>query len=110
MNCEEFSVVAGVGGKRYDCRFFKLITGISPRHSDTVDVQFLVNGAKAVVALPHPAFAQVRERTGRPLTDVQAIEMAAQFLKETIEKEGWIENRMLLPSAEQTLNLAASLH
>ena len=109
MNYEEFSVVSGTGGQRYDCRFYKLITAISLRHSDTVDVQFLVNGQKATVSLPHEAFAQYRERAGRPLTDAEAIQTAGLFLKGILEKEGWEENRLLLPSTKETLALAGMI-
>src|SRR5258708_2384903 len=110
MNYEEFSVTSGIGGKRYDCRFYTLITGISPRHSDSVDVKFLVNGKGAVVALPHEAFAEYRQRAGRPLTDGEAIQIAGLFLKECLEKEGLDEDRMLVPSKHQMINLAAAIH
>ena len=110
MNYEEFSVVSSMGGQRYNCRFYKLITAISLRHSDTVDVQFLVNGQKATVSLPHEAFAKYRERAGRPLTDAEAVQTAGLFLKEILEKDGWEENRLLLPSTQQTMALAGTIH
>jgi len=109
MSYEEFSVVSGVDGKRYDCRFYTLMTAISPRHSDTVDVKFLVNGKPVVMALPHTAFAEYRHRTGSPLTDVKAIQIAGLFLKERLEKEGLEEDRLLAPSTQQTLDLAAAI-
>ena len=110
MSYEEFSVVSGAGGKRSDCRFYTLITGISPRHSDTVDVKFLVNGKPVVIALPHTAFAENRYRTGSPLTDIRAIQIAGLFLRELLEKEGLDEDRLLVPSTQQTLDLAAAIH
>jgi hypothetical protein len=109
MNYEEFSVTFGVGGKRYDCRFYTLITGISPRHSDSVDVKFLVNGKGAVVALPHAGFAEYKQRAGRPLTDGEAIQIAGLFLKECLQKEGLDEDRMLVPSTQQLLTLAEAI-
>ena len=110
MSYEEFSVVSGVDGKRTDCRFYTLKTGISPRHSDTVDVKFLMNGNPVVIALPHTAFAEYRHRTGNPLTDVRAIQIAGLFLKELLEKEGLDEDRLLVPSTQQTLDLAEKIH
>ena len=106
MNYQEFSVVSGLDGKQYDCRFYTLMTAISLRHSDTVDVTFLVNGKRLVISLPHAAFAEYRRRAGRPLSDEVAIQMAALLLKERLEKEGRGDERELAPSIEQTLELA----
>ena len=106
MNYEEFSVVSALEGKRYECRFYTLMTAISLRHSDTVDVKFLVNGKRLVISLPHAAFAEYRGRTGHPLTDAEAIQLAGLLLKERLEKEGLGEERELAPSIEQTLELA----
>jgi hypothetical protein len=110
MDYTEFSVVSAADGKRYDCRFYTLMTGISPRHSDTVDVKFLVSGKPAVVALPHKAFAEYRRRTGGPLTDAAGIQIAGLFLKARLEQEGLDEDRLLLPTTEQTLELAGTIH
>ena len=110
MSYEEFSVVSGVDGKPYDCRFYTLMTGISLRHSDTVDVTFLVNGKPVVIALPHVALAEYRHRTGSPLGDVKAIQIAGLFLKELLEKEGLDEDRLLVPSTQQTIDLAEKIH
>jgi len=108
MSYEEFSVVSSIDGKQYSCRFHTLMTAISLRHSDTVDVKFLVGGKPVVVALPHNAFAEYRQRTGRPITDAMAIQIAGLFLRELLEKEGFEEDRRLVPSAQQTLQLAGA--
>ena len=52
MAYEEFSASSPASGKTYRCRFHTLMTGISLRHSDTVDVKFLVDGKGVVIALP----------------------------------------------------------
>ncbi len=109
MGYEEFSVESPVDGKIHHCRFHTLMTGISLRHSDTVDVQFLVNGKGIVIVLPHIAFAEYRQRTGRILTDAKAIQLAGLFLKELLEKGGSIENHFLALASQRAMELAQQI-
>jgi hypothetical protein len=108
MSYEEFSVTSPIDGKQYTCRFHTLMTAISLRHSDTVDVKFLVSGRPVVIALPHKAFAEYRQRTGQLITDAMAIQIAGLFLRELLEKEGFEENGRIVPSAQQTLEFAGA--
>ncbi len=110
MDYKEFSVTSGMDGTQYECRFRNLITGIAPRHSDTVDIKFLANGKPIVVALPLVALSEFRKRTGAALTDAEVIQIAALVLKGTLEKEGLGEDRMVVPPAEQTIALAEKVH
>ncbi|MCH7477711.1 MAG: hypothetical protein IIA14_06380 [SAR324 cluster bacterium] len=106
MAYEEFSASSPAGGKTYHCRFSTLMTGISLRHSDTVDVKFLVDGKGVVIALPHSAFAEHERRTGRALTDAMAIQMAGLFLKELLEKGEAVEEPFLTPAPKRAIELA----
>jgi hypothetical protein len=106
MNYELFSATSGIDGKTYECRFRYLMTGITPRHSDTTDVKFLVNGDPVVVALPQLALSNFRSSAGMLLTDPEVKEMAALMLKETIEKEGLSEDRMVVASQDKAMELA----
>jgi len=81
-----FEVRSPLTGDTYHCRFTHIHNGIAPRHSDTVDAHFLVDGRGAVVGLAHPAFVAFRERTGRDLTDREASYVAAAFLSERLEQ------------------------
>ena len=110
MNCAEFEVHSPLDGKTVQCRFHTLVAGISLRHSDTVDVEFLVNGSGVVLALPHAAFAEYRQRTGCSLTDEDAIRMAGLALKQLLEQGERLDPPLLTLSPEQTLELAAQLH
>lgn len=109
MDYQEFAVASPLDGKTYRCRFHHLMTGISLRHSDTVDVQFLVNGKGITMALPHAAFAEYRRQTGVGLTDRDAIEIAGLFLKELLEKGERVEESLLTPSPQETLGLARKI-
>ena len=106
MNFEEFSAFSPLEGKNYQCRFYKLATGIAPRHSDTVDIQFLVNGKVVAVALAHPGLVEFRRQTGRSLTDSDVIRIAALALKELLEKSEWTEESLVTLSPRQTVEQA----
>lgn len=109
MEYPAFSVQSALGGELFECRFRNLSTGITPRHSDTVDVQFLVNGEPAVVALSLAALAEHARRSGEALTDSEVIHIAALTMKEVLEKEGVGEDRMVEPSREQTIDAAGRI-
>ena len=102
----DFEVHSPLGRKVYLCRFHTLVTGISPRHSDTVDVKFLVNGSPVVLALPHAAFAEHLRKTGLPLTDQDAVRIAGISLQRMLERGEPVDTPLLTLSAQQTLELA----
>ena len=106
MEFPEFSVASPLRRKTYQCCFYTLTTAISTRHSDTVDVKFLVNGTGVVIALPHAALAEFRQRSGRALTDPQVIRLAGLFLKKLLEQSEWSEEPLVTISPEETLALA----
>lgn len=106
MNWETFEVPSPLDGTVHRCRFHTLATGISPRHSDTVDVKFLVDGVPIVLALPHAAFAEYRRKTGQALTDQDAVRIAALALKRLLQREERADAPLLTLSPQQTLELA----
>jgi len=81
VNHESFEVVSEITGERYQVEFDWLQTAISLRHSDTVDVQFRVNGTGKVVALPHAALQSACRRAAIPLTDPLCRRIAAEHLR-----------------------------
>ncbi len=103
MDYRDFQARSPLNGQEYACRFVYLQTAISLRHSDTVDVKFLVNGSGVVVALPHRAWVQYRACTGREITDDQAAQAAATLLKEALERGDNIELLDLNPTVEEVL-------
>ncbi len=68
------------------CRFVHLLSGIATRHSDTIDCFFLVDGRKVTVAISCAAITALREREGRTLSDQRLAEIAARFLRRTLER------------------------
>ena len=81
-----FEVRSPLTGDTFHCRFSHIHNGIAPRHSDTIDANFRVEGRKILVGLAHTAFVAFRERAGRDLTDREASYVAAAFLAERLEQ------------------------
>lgn len=107
MNYKTFDCLSQVDGTTYHCHFVFLQTAISLRHSDTVDVRYLVNGKRITVALPHVAFVEYAQRTGRTLTDEDAGFIAAIYLKQVLESGGDVEDMTVL--TERVLELASKI-
>lgn len=66
-------------------RFVHLFPAIATRHSDTIDCTFLVEGQHATVSISCPALAELREKDKKYLSDQQLAEIAALFLRRTLE-------------------------
>jgi hypothetical protein len=67
-------------------RFVHLFPAIATRHSDTMDCVFLVEGKHATVSISCPALTELRERDHQYLSDQQLAEIAARFLRRTLEQ------------------------
>jgi hypothetical protein len=80
-----FEVASKALGEPVKCRFVHLLSGIATRHSDTIDCWFRVNGHKVTVAISCAALTRLREREGKYLSDQQLAEIAALFLRRTLE-------------------------
>jgi len=95
-----FQVTSEITGESYQVVFCWLQTAISLRHSDTVDVKFLVNGAGKIVALPHAALEEACRQAGVPLTDDWCTRIAARHLREALQSGADAEKDLLtLPPA-----------
>lgn len=90
-------------GKPVHCVFQALMTAISTRHADAVDLKFLADGRPVWIAMPHPAWVEHLARTGRVLTDALAAEAAGHALKQIIETGAESGREMYALSTEETL-------
>ena len=81
-----FEVSSKSLGAPLKVHFVHLYSAIATRHSDTVDAVFLVDGRKAIVAISFATLAELRERQGINLTDQQLADMAALYLRRTLEQ------------------------
>lgn len=89
--------------KPVHCMYQALIVAIATRHADAVDVKFLLDGRPVWVVLPHPAWVQYKNRTGKLITDQMAREIAGHFLKSALESGEGMGREMYTLTVEETL-------
>src|SRR5277367_5846895 len=100
---EDFTATDRWTKKPVHCVYQALIVAISTRHADAVDVKFLVDGRTVWVALPHPAWVEYKNRTGRAITDSLAVEIAGHYLKAALEAGEGLGRDMYSLTVEETL-------
>jgi len=88
-NFRDFQLGPDPFGRTWQARFKYLQTGISIRHSDSVDVCFVIESgdekALKIVVLSHPEIREFSKRTGRAITDTWCSRMAACKLRQVTE-------------------------
>jgi hypothetical protein len=99
----DFSATDRWTKKQVHCVYQALIVAIATRHADAVDVKFLVDGKTVWVALPHPAWVEYKERTGRAITDSLAIEIAGHYLQAALAAGEGLGREMYSLTVEETL-------
>jgi hypothetical protein len=100
---KDFHAVDRWTRKTVHCIYQALIVAIATRHADAVDIKFLVEGRTVWVALPHPAWVEHKNRTGKMITDALAIEIAGHYLKTALESGEGVGQEMCSLTVEQTL-------
>jgi len=114
QNFREFEAGPDPFGRTWSVQFKYLQTAISIRHSDSVDVKFIlrVDDTKTdkTIALMHPDLLELSEKTGRPLTDPWCSRLAALYLKRLIETGEDMEKRLVTPTLEQLARCNADLY
>jgi hypothetical protein len=100
---ENFTATDRWTKKPVHCLYQALIVAIATRHADAVDIKFLVDGRKVCVALPHPAWVEYKNRTGRTITDSLALEIAGHYLKTALEAGEGVGREMYSLTIEETL-------
>lgn len=89
LNFRQFDAGPDPFGRKFQIFFKWLQTAISIRHSDTVDVKFLLvdeNGLQTqkTIALPHAELLQASRETGRPMDDPWCARIAALHLQHLV--------------------------
>jgi len=100
---QDFHAVDRWTKKEVHCVYQALIVAIATRHADAVDIKFLVDGRPLWVALPHPAWVEYRQRTGKAITDPLAIEIAGHYLKTALESGEGVGREMYSLTVQETL-------
>jgi len=89
--------------------FVHLYPAIATRHSDSIDVVFLIDGRKATVAISCATLAELRVRGGKNLTDQQLADIAALHVRRTLQQGYDATEAELFLSGEQFRGLAREL-
>lgn len=89
LNFRQFEAGPDPFGRKFQILFKWLQTAISIRHSDTVDVRFILvdeNGGQTqkTIALPHADLLRVSKDTGRAMDDPWCSRLAAMHLQHLI--------------------------
>jgi len=100
---ENFTATDRWTKKQVHCVYQAQVIAIATRHADAVDYKFLVDGRKVWVALPHPAWVEYRKRTGTPITDFLAVEIAGHYLKTALESGEGLGREIFSLTVEETL-------
>jgi hypothetical protein len=114
QNFREFDAGPDPFGRTWHVLFKWLQTAIALRHSDSVDVKFLLRSddtrIEKTIALSHPDLLELSEKTGQPLTDPWCSRLAALHLKHIIETGEDMEKSLVTPTLEQLARWSAKLH
>ena len=100
---EDFTAIDRWTKKEVHCIYQALIVAISTRHADAVDIKFLVDGRTVWIALPHPAWVEYKNRTGRLITDPLAVEIAGHYLKTALDSGAGVDREMYSLTVQETL-------
>ncbi|MBM3814506.1 MAG: hypothetical protein FJW20_23010 [Acidimicrobiia bacterium] len=108
-NFREFQAGPDPFGLNWRVTFVWQQTGISIRHSDSVDVKFVIDDGEVkeekVIALMHPLLLKMSQRTGQRLSDAWCMKLAALHLKRMIETGEDLE-KTLVTMSEQDMEAA----
>lgn len=101
---DDFQAVERWTGKTVHCRYQALIVAIATRHADAVDIKFLAGDRPVWMALPHPAWVEYHQQTGKVISDPMAVQIAGHYLKWAIESGEDNGREMYTLTVEETLD------
>jgi len=114
QNFREFEAGPDPFGRTWSVQFKWLQTAISLRHSDSIDVKFILRSddtkVEKTIALSHPDLLELSERTGRPVTDPWCSQLAAGCLRHIVETGEDMEKSLVTPTLDQLSRRNAGLY
>jgi hypothetical protein len=113
LNFRQFEAGPDPFGRTWQVLFKWLQTAISLRHSDTVDVKFvLTDGEERVektIALQHTDLLELSRQSGNELTDPWCARLAALHLKHLVETGEDLEKHLVTASREDLARYAGQI-
>ncbi len=82
---EDFTVNDRWTAEPLHCTWKGTFVAIATRHADATDIRFAVNGRAVWIAMPNIAWVQLKQATGKVITDYLAAQAAGRYLKSAIE-------------------------
>ena len=114
LNFRQFEAGPDPFGRKFQVSFKWLQTAISVRHSDTVDVKFILedeNGGRSekTIALPHADLLRVSRETGKAMDDPWCSRLAANHLMHLVETGEDMEKDLVTVPPPDLSRYAAAL-
>lgn len=114
LNFRQFEAGPDPFGRKFQVLFKWLQTAISIRHSDTVDVKFvLVDEAggrtEKTIALPHAALLEISRETGRKVDDPWCARLAELHLLELVKTGDDMEKDLVTAAPAEIRRHAAEI-
>lgn len=116
LNFRQFEVGPDPFGRKWHVLFKWLQTAISLRHSDTVDVKFILNsdGADSArvqkqIAMPHADLLELSRRSGHEMTDAWCSRLAARHLERMVQSGEDLEKELVTVRLNELSGYAAEI-
>ena len=114
LNFRVFEAGPDPFGRKFNVLLKWLQTAISIRHSDTVDVKFVLideNGGRAekAIALPHAELQRVSRETNRPMDDAWCGRIAAMHLLHLVSTGEDMEKSLVTLSGAEVSAYASAI-
>ncbi len=113
LNFRQFELGPDPFGRKWQVWFKWMQTAISLRHSDTVDVKFILESegtrTEKTIALPLPDLLALSKKLGREITDPWCCRLAAEHLKYLVETAEDMEKDLVTVIAAQLEEHARTL-
>lgn len=113
LNFRQFEAGPDPFGRKWQVYFKWLQTAISLRHSDTVDVKFVLENEgtriQKQIAMPHADLLEVSRRAGYAMSDAWCSRLAADHLAHMIETGEDLDKDLVYLRLNELLGYADSL-
>ncbi len=113
LNFRQFEAGPDPFGRKWQVLMKWMQTAISIRHSDTVDVKFILQSdearAEKLIAMPHADLEELSRRTGHEMNDAWCSRLAALHLQRMVESGEDLEKDLVTVRPSELAEYAAEI-
>ena len=113
LNFRQFEAGPDPFGRKWQVLFKWMQTAISLRHSDTVDVKFILHSedtrVEKQIAMPHADLVELSRRTGHEMNDAWCSRLAALHLRRMVESGEDLEKDLVTVRLHELTEYAAEI-